>query len=1511
MVISEPHARSLEAAISQVIKGIVQDPMGLVKDVSLVSEMHIRDIARWNNKPMSSLPEHLIHEIISRQALTRPTAQAVCSWDGDLTYGELDDLSTRLAGLLCDHGVGPDTMVPLCFEKSLWAVVAMVAVVKAGGAFVPMDPSHPLQRLKDIFTQVEATLVLTSHQNAHLVTAMARTVITVSQSTLTRITGIYNVEPRTVQRSNTAYVLFTSGSTGRPKGCVHDHGSLAVVSSHADALCIQQDSRVLQFASYAFGISLIEILCTLTKGAIVCIPSEHERLNDLVGALDRMNADWALLTPSVVSKLSADGSLQLKTLVVGGEPWSKSCINDWEGKLNLLGAYGLTEWAGICAVQQNVKSTTNPMSIGVSPSANLWLVDPQNHDELAPVGAIAELVIEGPCLARGYVNDTKRTGEAFIHCPSWMQRFRSPTLSQARLYKTGDLVRYDSTGNVVYIGRKDTQVKIRGQRVELGEVEQAVFRNLRGASKVIAGLINPREEREMLAAFVYSGEHDGNSPLPPLLREPDDQFREDISTAESSLRSELPNYMLPQIYLPLSYVPLTVSAKVDRRKLQTVGSALSREKRQSYASAKVDIVSPGSRTERSLHALFSEVLGLESNSFGVNDSFLALGGDSVTAMKLVTRCRAARVDITVQDVFHSKTVRNIALLPGREIYSGGRDDTGMVPFQLSPAQTLFFSTQHQGLNLRAQSIVLEMKQDLETQHVRTVTDALVKRHPMLRARFVRTSDGAWTQTTVPFDIKATYRYSSQSLSPSDNITTVEALTATETCLDIEKGPVFAATFFECHGGGQFLYLVAHALIIDPGSWAIILGDLDSLIQGGTALIDASPLLFQSWCEQETGGHHHCPLAPRHLTPKMVYDRCADNSHSHSVPCLEESFTLNEKMTRKLLEDSNVPLRTEPAEIVVAALLYSLVQNSTKQKGISVTICKERTQPLDNSERVLEGVGMFTTLRHIHLGGDCTTDTVDILRQVKDTYRLGSASPSAHHGLDATTAERTLIPADVFVSLDTPRAPPWEGSTIKELSRRGMDVSIKKALARYSPLEVSGSVIDGRLSISIAAAHRAHNGPDLEQFARGYQQSLEQLLERLCRMEGVFTLSDFSLLDLSADNFESLVLRELPKEGISRSTGLEDVYPCSPTQQGILLSQARNPGYYQMSIEWRITAADQSQPVDVDKLKRAWFQVVDRHSILRTICMANMVQGSYAIQILLGRGTASVLDKSQAGADDCRTLHNAQTTGQGVKERLPRLVVAEFRDSSLFCTLDIDHTLVDATSMMIIKRDLMLAYAGKLPLGSTLQYREYIAYLHGIRTQEAQAFWETRLADCEPCLFPRLDESSTIQNEFRMVDISVERSSSLFEFVEKTGFTLATVFHVAWGLVLRAFAATDTVVFGYMTSGRDADLDGIGGAAGPFINMLICRIDFEDNHSVSEVLEKTQDQFLRSLSFQHFSLAELLHGIGASGQALYNTCVTFPPQARATECDKLGLQIEETRRYDPTEVRGKSNVMHDF
>ncbi|OJJ07364.1 hypothetical protein ASPVEDRAFT_65770 [Aspergillus versicolor CBS 583.65] len=1498
-LLSELHARSLEAAVSQVIKGIMQDPMALVKDVSLVGEMHIQEIARWNNKPMSSPPEHLIHEIISRQALTRPTAQAVCSWDGELTYGELDDLSTRLAGLLSSHGVGPGIMVPLCFKKSLWAIVAMVAVVKAGGAFVPIDPSHPVKRLKDIITQVKATLVLASDECAHLVGEMTRTVITVSDDTIAMITGMYNVEPRTVQRSHTAYILFTSGSTGRPKACVHDHGSLAAVSCHGASLCIRQDSRVLQFASYSFGVSLVEIFCTLTKGATVCIPSEHERLNDLLGALHRMNADWALLTPSVVSQLSSEGPLKLKSLAVGGEALSKSNINGWQGRLNLLYAYGLTEWAGMCSVQQDVKSTTNPMSIGVSPNANFWLVDPENHDKLAPIGAIAELVVEGPSLARGYLDDIKRTTEAFIHSPSWMQQFRSPA-RQTRLYKTGDLVRYGSSGNVIYIGRKDTQVKIRGQRVELGEVEQAVLRNLRGANQVIAGLINPRGQHGMLAAFVYSGEQDGISPLPSLLREPDDQFREAISTIESSLRSALPDYMLPQIYLPLHHVPLTVSAKIDRRKLQAVANALSSEQLQSYASTKVDVVAPRSSIEKTLHTLLMEVLGLEAKSFGIDDSFLAIGGDSLTAMKLVTRCRAAQVNITVQDVFNHKTVRNLALVSGRACDSGSREGTGMVPFNVSPAQALLLS-QHPEHNLHTERIVVGMKQGLEPQYLRTVTDALVKRHPLLRARFALTPEGAWRQTIVPFDIKRTYTYNSQSLSSSDSVTAIEAVTATEIGLDIEKGPVFAASHFNCGGDGQFLCLVAHALVIDSGSWTVILGDLDALLQGQTALLDSRPFLFPSWCEQSSEGHDHCAVAPQHLTPRaVVYDRCADNVHSHSVSYLEEGFTLNGRMTRRLLGDSNIALRTEPAEIVVAALLHSRLQGSAEQKGISITICKERTQLLDNSECALEGVGMFTTLRHIQIRGHGTTDAVDMLRQVKDTYRLGNASRSAQHGLDATTAEGDFVPPDMLVSFDALKAPPWEGETMKELSRGSMGLSIKNVLAQYSPLGVSASLIDGQLSINIAAAHPSYSRANLQKLAQGYHQSLEQLVERLCGMEGVFTLSDFPLLALSTDEFDSLVLRELPKAGLSRSTGLEDAYPCSPTQQGILLSQARDPGHYRMSIEWRITAADQSQPVDVDKLKRAWFMVVDRHDILRTICMANMVQGSYAIQVLLGRGTGRLLDQSQVNADDCKTLHSAQMANQGVKVRLPRLAISERGSSSLVCTLDIDHTLVDATSMMIIKRDLMLAYVDRLPLGGSLQYREFISYLRGVRTQEAQVYWETRLADCEPCLFPHLDESTTIPNEFCTVDIELERSSALFNFAEKTGITLATVFHVAWGLVLRAFAATDTVIFGYMTSGRDVDLEGIEDAVGPFINMLICRIDFEDSHLVSEILEKTQGDFLHSLSFQHFSLAELLHGIGASGQALYNTCVTFPPQVKATECDKSGIQIEETQRYDPSE-----------
>ena len=475
-----------------VVKQLSRPKGRMLRDLEVISPQDKEEISAWNAaRPMNQDKETCVHHVIALQSRLRP---AVCSWDGDLTYEQLEKLSSRLAYHLLCLGITVETMVPVCFEKRLWTIVAVMAVMKAGGCFVSLDPSHPRQRLQNIIQQTQAPVVLTSRrQNWQIPGAME-----VCEESLAKLPQPPREEwvNEDLQPGAAVYCLFTSGSTGLPKGVVIEHGAFCAASSaRRDLLRLNSESRVLQFSSYSFDVSVEDILSTLMAGGCICIPSEEERLNDLSRTMRTMGVNFANLTPSVASLLRPEEVPDLKVLALGGEPMTEQHVLTWSDRVHLINFYGPTECSVTVFVNDFV-TPLDPTNIGRSVGCTGWIVQAENHNTLAPIGSVGELLIEGPVLARGYLHDVVKTKSAFIENPQWAQIAK-------RLYKTGDIVRYNSDGTMTYIGRKeDTQVKIRGQRVELGEIEHHLRTSIPDARTVAVDVLERQQQTRTLAAFV-------------------------------------------------------------------------------------------------------------------------------------------------------------------------------------------------------------------------------------------------------------------------------------------------------------------------------------------------------------------------------------------------------------------------------------------------------------------------------------------------------------------------------------------------------------------------------------------------------------------------------------------------------------------------------------------------------------------------------------------------------------------------------------------------------------------------------------------------------------------------------------------------------------------------------------------------------------------------------------------------------------------------------------------------
>ena len=435
-----------------------------VEDLNMLPPHDMSLLRYWNaNVPpviVKCLPE-LFREKVQQLP---PSHQAICSWEGALTYEELDAHSDILASHLLTLGVTKEVLVPVCFEKSMLTVVAMLAVLKAGGGFVPIDNSWPNNRKQHILQETKTDIIITSKQYSSLFVDSECHIIPLDFDFLQTLpkNGTALVMP--LDPGSIAYVIFTSGTTGTPKGVVLEHRAVSSsCTAHGRAFGFNSGSRVLQFSAYTFDACIAEIFTTLIFGGTICVPSESDRLSNLAGAISTLDVNWTFLTTSVARLLEPEAVPGIKTILFGGEPNTSADYERWmTNQRRVVGVYGPTECCVYCA-GHDASEVIGSSLLGRPVGSVGWVVEPGDHNKLAPLGAIGELLVEGPTLARGYLNDKEKTALAFIENPSWLVQDGPGYKGRiARLYKTGDLVQYTSNGDgtLRYMGRKDTQVKV-------------------------------------------------------------------------------------------------------------------------------------------------------------------------------------------------------------------------------------------------------------------------------------------------------------------------------------------------------------------------------------------------------------------------------------------------------------------------------------------------------------------------------------------------------------------------------------------------------------------------------------------------------------------------------------------------------------------------------------------------------------------------------------------------------------------------------------------------------------------------------------------------------------------------------------------------------------------------------------------------------------------------------------------------------------------------------------------
>ncbi|PLB47171.1 acetyl-CoA synthetase-like protein, partial [Aspergillus steynii IBT 23096] len=1509
-VIETQQAQKMAWQFEEVLRQICEEDASekLVKSVEAASHQDLAQIWRWNETVPPSL-EGCVYELITQRVKEQPDRPAICAWDGQLTYGELDGLSSKVARFLLSLGAGPNVIIPICFEKSMWTPVAMLAAIKTGSTSAAVDPSQPEERLQSIMQQIQPRLILTSVMYTPLASRLVERVVTVDAAALK---AMANPAPGqfifpSINPDSGLYIAFTSGSTGSPKGAIITHGNFrSAIEYHSEMACCDRSTRLFDFSSYAFDAAWFNLLHALAAGACLCIPSDMQRKDDLAGSIEMLQANYALLTPSTTRTLDPKTIPSLKTLMLIGEAVTSEDVQRWAPNVILKNGYGPAECSALSTIHTFRDPDDHPNTIGVTVGLQPWVVEPLDGASLTPLGAIGELWIEGPLVGAGYLGDPDKTAATFISDPAWLLRgppSRPGQGRRGRLYKTGDLVRYNSDGSLAYIGRKDTQVKIRGQRVELEEIEchlrQRIFGETTGI--VAADIITLRgSSSPTLVAYIALGK--AATGTPPSVRKELSRYTEGL---EEFLSDRLPSYMVPNLFVPVVEIPLSTTGKTDRRRLRQQGSSLSSEELLELQPSRLEKRAPQTKLEHRLQHLWAEVLNIDISKIGVDDTFFSLGGDSISAMQLSAKSRSIGCRITVSDIFKLKTIARLA-------HSGNKTEDLAVnetekldaDFTLAPIQKFFFDSQpviHGHFN---QSFLVRISKPQSPEFILRGIRYIVDRHSMLRARFHQDTDGRWSQRITPSTDRS-YFFETHNVASLEDA--IPALTTLQQSLNIQTGPLFGAHLIEVEDK-QYLFLVAHHLVVDLVSWRIMLGDVEEYLTDPTrsTLPNDAPLSFQTWCQLQAS------YAKDHLSPEtalpfnLEFPRTdywgldpLQNTHEN---ILERGFTLPKPVTDILLGAANLAFQTQPVELFQAALLHSFMQVFDDRAPATILTEGHGREPWNSSLDLSRTVGWFTTIAPTVVTANSDLSVAEIIIRTKDARRqtpgngwpyftsryLNAAGKEAFGTSDCH--EIVFNYFGLYQQLEKKNA---FFQPCKDLDGKVPDVAGN--IYRFAVIDVEAEVIHGCLRFNFQHSRHMEKQPALCRWITQCQSTLEAAAEQLAILQPRYTVSDFPLLPPTNETRRKL--DALKDFGISFGE-VEDIYPCSPVQQGILLSQAKDPNLYWTRVRWLVQS---DETVDVQRLVRAWCQVVARHATLRAIFTGSFVFDGYNDQIVLKQASPPIQVMSARNSTEAvAALAEYQKTAVQQKDLLHRFVLCPTLQGAVYCQLDINHALIDAISMKTIKQDLRAAYDDNLPAQPAPLYSDYVQHIQTVSESETRLYWQSRVAGAEPCIFPTLNETPTDLRGIASEPITEEIYQSLRTFSRIHGLTPSSVFHLAWGLVLRCYTSTESVCFASLSSGRDVPVEKADSIVGPFINVLVNHARLVSGRPLLSMMQDQQADYLEGLKYQHYPLAEVLHILNADSEPYFNTALSVQSGGLNEDTQAYGISLDDETWDDPNE-----------
>ncbi|WP_120308939.1 non-ribosomal peptide synthetase, partial [Mycolicibacterium celeriflavum] len=1382
---------------------------------------------------------------------------------------EVDEAANRLAHVLIRGGAGPGERVALLLERSAEAIVAMLAVLKTGAAYLAIDPAVPAARIEFMLTDAGPVLALTTTALAQRLDGYGLPVIDVEDP-------VIGAQPTTALPApcpeDIAYLIYTSGTTGTPKGVAVTHRNLGhLAQSSPQHLPVQQVWT--QCHSYAFDFSVWEIWAALLGGGrLVVVPeSVTTSPQDFHALLVRERVNVLTQTPSAVAALSPQG-LESVALLLGGEACPADVVDRWAPGRVMINAYGPTEITVYASMSAPLTPGSGPAPIGAPVStAALFVLDEWLRP--VPAGVVGELYVAGAGVACGYLGRPGLTAARFVPCP-----FGGPALSGTRMYRTGDLVRWRVDGQLDYLGRVDEQVKIRGYRIELGEIRSA----LAVVDGVEQAAVIAREDQPGVKRLV--GYVTGTA---------------DPGKVRAALADRLPPYMVPAAVVALDALPVTVNGKLDARALPAPDYRDSDRYR-----------APADAVEEILAGIYAHVLGVER--VGVDDSFFDLGGDSILSMQVVSRARESGVLCRPRDIFVEQTVARLARVVGLAGDDVGMIDDGIGPVAATPIIRWLHDVERTGgpVDQFNQTMVVQAPAGVTESDVEVVLQALLDRHAMLRLHANDDDAGGWS-LLVPEKGSVHPRLESV------DVLSDEALVSARSRLDPATGAMVSPLWVASTGQ---LVLIIHHLAVDAVSWRILLEDLNIAWaqhrNGQPVALPATGTSFARWASL---------LSEQAHTPAVVNE--ADSwrrvlATPAALPAVQPeqdtyetaghlTASLDVETTRVLLGEVPAAFRAGIQDILLIGFGLALTQFlDTGAAPVGVDVeghgriedLRDLSAPIDLSRTV----GWFTTKYPVALdvGGLRWSQVVagepalgPVIKSAKEQLR--ALPDGLTYGLlrylnpdvDLSGSDPTIGFNYLGRLVDTADA--GDFADMWQVSHDGM-AQTAAAGAIPMPLghtvELNASAVDTETGPQLYAAWTwALSALDDVQISRLNQlwfDALTGICAHVAAGGGGLTPSDIAPAQLTQ--------RELDE--LSRPQRIADVLPLTPLQQGLLFHANATLGddhddLYAMQLDVTVTG-----PLDPHRLCDAVQHVVDRHPHL----VARFSQRfDEPVQVIpadpsvpwqyleMTAGDPDVGDQVQRlcaaeRAAVCDVVHQPAF----------RATLIRTADDEHRFVMTYHHIVLDGWSLPILLQEIFASYhRQRLPAAGS--YRRFVTWLADQDVDAAHAAWREVLAGFDtPTLVAPKIQSRLGRRGTESFRLPAETTQAVNELARGCHTTANTVLQAAWAQVLMWLTGRHDVAFGVAVSGRSAEVAGAESMVGLLINTVPVRATITPTSTIADLLGDLQRRHSDTLDHQHLALNEIHRATGHD--QLFDTLFVYQnyPVETAAMSMADGLAITE-------------------